>query len=169
MRVALCGIQVLVAEQLLDLAQVCACAQKLGGEDMTKRVGSDALTLGDARGVGVAAKRGGEDRGGEAVAENAKEQGRVIGRRPRGPVVEKQRDKAGMNRQHPLSPALSDPHANQAALEVDVVPVETQQLRAAQTAVGEERQQEPVALGLAGMYSTPNVSATRRVEEAREL
>ena len=127
MRVALCGIQVLVAEQLLDLAQVCACAQKLGGEDMTKRVGSDALTLGDARGVGVAAKRGGEDRGGEAVAENANEQGRVIGRRSRGPVVEQQRDEGGMDRQHTLAAALGDSDPDEPALEIDVVPVQPEQ------------------------------------------
>ena len=148
MRVALCGVEVLVPEQLLDLAQVCACAQKLGGEDMTKRVGSDALALGDARSVGVAAKRGGEDRGGEAVAENANEQGRVIGRRSRGPVVEQQRDEGGMDRQHTLAAALGDSHPDEPALEIDVVPIQHEQLRAAQATVGEEGQEQPVALGL---------------------
>src|ERR1700677_2336401 len=38
-RVALRGVQVLVPEQLLDLAQVSARAQELGGEDVAQRVG----------------------------------------------------------------------------------------------------------------------------------
>ena len=44
-RVALCGVQVLVSEQLLDLAQVRACAQELGREHVAQGVGRDALCL----------------------------------------------------------------------------------------------------------------------------
>jgi hypothetical protein len=40
--VALCGVEVLVPEELLDLAEVRAGAQKLGGEDVAQRVGCDA-------------------------------------------------------------------------------------------------------------------------------
>ena len=48
-RVALRRVQVLVSEQLLDLAQVGARAQQLGGEDVAQRVRGDVLALVDAR------------------------------------------------------------------------------------------------------------------------
>jgi hypothetical protein len=67
MGVALRGVQVLVAEKLLYLAQVRARAQKLGGEDVAERVGGYALALAHAGRLGVTAERGGEDRGGEAA------------------------------------------------------------------------------------------------------
>ena len=44
-RVALRRVEVLVAEQLLDLAQVRARAQELGGEDVPQCVRRDALAL----------------------------------------------------------------------------------------------------------------------------
>jgi hypothetical protein len=58
-------------EQLLDAAQVRTGAEKLCRENVAERVRSDALALGDARCIRVAAKRGREDRGGEAVAETS--------------------------------------------------------------------------------------------------
>jgi hypothetical protein len=103
------------------------------------------------------------------VAENANEQGRVIGRRPRGPVVEQWRDEAGMDRQHALSPALGDPQPDQPALEVDFVPVQAEQLRAAQAAVREECEQEPVALGLTGMHPAPDAIAAWHLEQTPNL
>jgi hypothetical protein len=48
-RVTLRGVQVLVPEQLLDLAQVGARAEQLGGEDVAQRVGGDALAPVHAR------------------------------------------------------------------------------------------------------------------------
>jgi hypothetical protein len=44
-RVALRGVQVLVPEQLLDLSQVGAGAEQLGGEHVTQGVRRDALRL----------------------------------------------------------------------------------------------------------------------------
>ena len=47
-RVALGRVEVLVPEQLLDLAQVRARVQELCGEDVSERVRGDVLTLVDA-------------------------------------------------------------------------------------------------------------------------
>jgi hypothetical protein len=46
-RVALGRVEVLVAEQLLDLAQARAGVEELGGEHMAERVRSDPLALAD--------------------------------------------------------------------------------------------------------------------------
>src|SRR2546429_8685813 len=54
--VALRRVEVLVTEQLLDLAQVRARVQQLGGEHVPKRVRGDALTRADAASGDVAAK-----------------------------------------------------------------------------------------------------------------
>src|SRR5262249_49618519 len=80
-RVALRGVEVLVTEQLLDLAQVGAGGQQLGGEHVTERVGRHAFASRYASGFGVAAKRHRHNRGGETVAEYAREQGRMVARR----------------------------------------------------------------------------------------
>jgi hypothetical protein len=54
--VALGGVEMLVAEQLLDLAQVGADTQQFGGEDVPEPVRRHLLPLGDAGGAGVAEK-----------------------------------------------------------------------------------------------------------------
>ena len=56
-RVALRRVEVLVSEQLLDLAEVRAAAEELGGEDVPERVRRDALALVDAARVDVVAER----------------------------------------------------------------------------------------------------------------
>jgi hypothetical protein len=54
--VALGRVEVLVAQELLDLAQVGAGAQKLRGEDVAQGVGGDSLSLADPCGPHVAQK-----------------------------------------------------------------------------------------------------------------
>jgi hypothetical protein len=49
--------------------------------------------------------------------------------------------------------ALGPADSEQPVLEVDVLPVEAEQLRAAKAGVGEEGEQEPVALALAGVLA----------------
>ncbi len=56
-RVALRRVEVLVPEQLLDLAQVRAGTQELGGENVPERVRRHMLALVDAGGVDVVAER----------------------------------------------------------------------------------------------------------------
>lgn len=55
--VALGRIEMLVPEQLLDLAQVRPSVEELGGEDVPERVRSDALALVDAARIDVVAER----------------------------------------------------------------------------------------------------------------
>ena len=55
-RVALGRVEMLVAQQLLDLAQVCAGAEQLGGEDVPERVWRDALAFVHAARVDVMTK-----------------------------------------------------------------------------------------------------------------
>ena len=74
-----------------------------------------------------------------------------------------------MDRHDPLAAALGLADREQPPLEVDVVPVEPEQLAAAQAGVGEEREQQPVALAPAGMLALPDVVALDRVQQAGEL
>lgn len=60
--VALRGIKMLVPKELLDLTQIGAGTQQLGGEYVPERVWRDSLAGGDAGGVCVAAECGGQDR-----------------------------------------------------------------------------------------------------------
>lgn len=55
-RVSLGRVEVLVAEQLLHLAEVRAGAEKLRGEDVAERVWRHALALADARRSDVVAE-----------------------------------------------------------------------------------------------------------------
>ena len=64
-RVALRGVEVLVAEQVLDLAQVRARVQELRSEHVTERVRRDALALVYAGGIDVVTANLTELRGGE--------------------------------------------------------------------------------------------------------
>jgi hypothetical protein len=73
------------------------------------------------------------------------------------------RDAACGNRRRFTAPRSS------CAFEVDVLPVEPEQLAAAQAGVREEREQEPVALALARVAALPDVVAFGRIEQAAEL
>jgi hypothetical protein len=55
-RIPLGRVEVLVPEQLLDLAQVGAGVEQLGGEDVAERVRRDVLPLADAARVDVVAE-----------------------------------------------------------------------------------------------------------------
>ena len=77
----------------------------------------------------------------EPVALHADED-RVLGQRhARRVVLGEERGERRMDRDRPLPAALRLAHAHQPAREVDVVPVEPEQLAAAQAGVGEEREQ----------------------------
>jgi hypothetical protein len=97
---------VLVPEKLLDLAQVRARAQKLGGEDVAKRVRGDALALAYARRAGVATEGGGKDRGGEASAKHPHEQRGVVAGRAHSHVGEEGRHETGVDWHDPLAAPL---------------------------------------------------------------
>ena len=58
---------------------------------------------------------------------------------PDAEVVDEERLERGMNRDDPLPSALRSAHLAQAPLQVDVVPVESEQLATAEARVGEER------------------------------
>jgi hypothetical protein len=63
----------------------------------------------------------------------------------------------------------SPSHLQQAALEIDVLPVEAEQLASPQPGVCEQCKQEPVALALTVMLSLPDVAALGRAEQPHEL
>jgi hypothetical protein len=73
------------------------------------------------------------------------------------------RDAACGNRRRFTAPRSS------CAFEVDVLPVEPEQLAAAQAGVREEREQKPVALAPAGMVALPYVVALDRLQQPGEL
>src|SRR6266702_279025 len=108
--VALGGVEVFVSEQFLDLAQVRACAQQLGGEYVPERVWGDALALGHASGAGVAEEGLGHDRDREAPALHANEQRRFRVARPELEVVEEERFERGVDWQDALAAAFRLAH-----------------------------------------------------------
>ena len=63
-------------------------------------------------------------------------------------VVDDQRDERRVDWDRPLPTALRLPHSQQPPREIDVIPVEAEQLAAAKTRVGEKREQQPVPLRL---------------------
>jgi hypothetical protein len=71
-----------------------------------------------------------------------------------------------VDRHDALAPALGVADADQAAAEVDVVAAEAEQLRAAQASVGEQREQQAVALWLTGVYALPYALAPGHLEQA---
>ena len=73
-----------------------------------------------------------------------------------------------MDRHDALASALGVAHAEQAPLEVDVVPVEPEQLAAAQAGEGEQGEQQPVALG-SPAYTLPHALAPGHLEQACQL
>jgi hypothetical protein len=70
-----------------------------------------------------------------------------------------------VDRHDALAPALGVADADQAAAEVDVVAAEAEQLRAAQASVGEQREQQAVALWLTGVYALPYALAPGHLEQ----
>lgn len=127
-RVPLRGVEVLVAEQFLDLTEVRAGAQKLRREDVPKRVRGDVLALGDACGARVAEKRLRQDGLREPPPLHADKE-RLLGiARADAEVVDEERLESGVDRHDPLLSALRAPDLEQAAIEVDVLPVEPEQL-----------------------------------------
>lgn len=126
--VALCGVQVLVSEELLDLSEVGVGAQELGGEDVAQRVGGDALSLGHAGRVRVAEERSGEHRWGEPFALHTGEQRRLVQRQSQREILHEQLCERGMQRHDTLTSALGVAYAQQPPVEVDVVPVQAQEL-----------------------------------------
>lgn len=74
-----------------------------------------------------------------------------------------------MDGDRPLPAALRLAHPQQAAGEVDVVPVEPDQLAATEPAVGHHRQEQPVALRLAGEVALPQVATAGLDEQPLQL
>jgi hypothetical protein len=127
-RVALRRVEVLVTEQLLDLAQICASAQEFRREDVPERMRRYALALVDAGGIDVVAERLPELGVMEALALDADEDGLLGQRDARGLVLSEERRERGVDRDRPLPAAFRPPDPQQSPREVDVVPVEPEQL-----------------------------------------
>jgi len=105
----------------------------------------------------------------EPVALHADE-GRLLGEWDASRVVlGKQRRERGVDRDCPLPSALRLAHPEQSAREVDVVPVEPEQLAPAQSAVGHHGEQQPVALGLTAKVPLPQLGAGGLSEQPLEL
>lgn len=83
-----------------------------------------------------------------------------------------------MDGHDPLAAALRLAHVEEPPLHVDVAPVESQELALAQAGIGEEGEQQPVALALAGEVALPDAPvnlerspaepAHEQVEEPRD-
>src|SRR5215217_7885272 len=84
-------------------------------------------------------------------------------------VVDDQRHESGVDRDRSLPAALRLAHLEQAPREVDVVPVEPEQLAAPQTRVGHQREQQAVALRLGMEVPLPDLRSSRGGEQALEL
>jgi hypothetical protein len=84
-------------------------------------------------------------------------------------VVEEERLERGVDRHDPMPAALRLADVEQMPFEVDVLPVECEQLAAAQAGVGEEREQGLVALALAREVALPDVVALDRLQQAGDL
>jgi hypothetical protein len=136
-----------VPEQLLYLPGVLTGPEQLGGEHMPQRVRRDALVPVHARSAGVTAEGGGEERLGESPAEHTKEQCGIVARCAGPRAGEKEWHEAGVDRHDALAPALGFANTDQTPVEIDVVEVQAEQ-RAAQAAVGEQGEQQTIALEL---------------------
>lgn len=159
-----------MAEQFLDLAEVRASAQQLGGEHVAQRVRRDALAVADPGGVGVAAERRRHDRRRQPAAVGASEQRALMPERQAdGEVGVDQRHQRGVEGHDALPAALGSARADQAAVEVEVVPIEGEQFGAAQAAVGEQREHQPVAFVAAGESALPHLTAPRGGEQPAQL
>src|SRR5262249_27514157 len=145
-RVALGRVEVLVAEELLDLAEVRPGAEQLRCEDVTKGVGRDALALGDTCGPRVAEKRLGQDRLRQPPPLHADEERQLGVAGAYLEVLDEERLERGMNRNRPLPATLHLPHRQHAAVQVEVLAVDAEKLAPAEARVGEEREQQTGAL-----------------------
>lgn len=123
-----------MAEELLDLAQVRPGAQELGREDVSERVRGNALALVDAGRVDVVAEDLPELGVVEPVALNTDEDRSLGQRHPRRVVGGEEWRERGMDRDRPLPAALCATHPQQPPGEVDVVPLEPEQLAPSQPA-----------------------------------
>jgi hypothetical protein len=119
-------VEMLVAEQLLDLAKIRSGAEQLGGEDVAEGVRRDALPRGHACGSCIAKKGSGQDRLRQALALYADEERRLRVAGPGLEVLDEERLERGMDGKSPLSATLRLPHLQEPAFEVDVPPVETE-------------------------------------------
>jgi hypothetical protein len=124
--VALGRVEVLVPQQLLDLAQVGPGTEQFRGEDVPERVRRHPLALADPGGSRVAEECLGHDRLREPATLHADEEGRLGISCTDTEVVEEERLERGVDRQDALPAALRPPHLQEAALEVDVCPVEAE-------------------------------------------
>src|SRR5205823_14416726 len=101
---------------------------------------SDALALVHAGRIDVVAEDLPELRVVEPVALHADED-RLLGQRDaRRVVLREERRERGVDRDRALPPALRLPHAEQPAREVDVVPLETEELTPSESRVGHQRE-----------------------------
>jgi hypothetical protein len=128
-------------------------------KDVPERVRGDALALVHAGGVDVAAEDLTELRVVEPVALHADED-RLVGHwDARRVVLGEERRQRGVDRDRPLTAALRSAHSQQPTGEVDVVPLEPEQFAPPQSRVRHQREQEPVALRLAGEVALPKLVA----------
>ena len=148
-----------MAEKLLDLAQVGARVEELGGEHVPEGVRGDALPFVHAARLDVVAEDLAELSDLETPALHANEERLLDERLADLVVVDDQRYERGVDPDRPLPAALRLPHPQQSAQEVDVVPVEAEELAAAKTCVGKEREQQPVPLGRKKSFSASVVPA----------
>lgn len=152
-----------MAEELLDLAEVRAGVQKLGGKHVAERVRRDALARVHARRVDVAAEQLAELRLGKSPALDADEERLFDDRLADAEVVGDKRAEGGVDGDDALAAALGVADAQEAAVQVDVVPIEAEQLGPAEAGVGEEGEQEPVALALAVVLAVPPARSGARM------
>jgi hypothetical protein len=81
----------------------------------------------------------------------------VAQRQARSEVVVEEGDERGVDGHRALAVPLGAPHADQPSAEVDVVPVQAEELGTAQAAVGEQGEQQAVALAAAREVALPDV------------
>src|SRR6266545_4882267 len=74
-----------------------------------------------------------------------------------------------MDRNNALPSTLRLAHLEQAPLEVDVIPVESEQFAASQPGVGEEGEHEEITLALAREVALPDVGLVDGGEEPAEF
>jgi hypothetical protein len=117
---------VLVTQELLDLAEVRPGAKELRGEHVAEGVRGHAFALDHTRGTRIAKERLGEDRLRQPLAVHADEERRFAVAGTDLEVLDEERLERGMDGEGPLTAALRLPYPQQAALEVDILPVETE-------------------------------------------
>src|SRR6266511_630474 len=136
---------------------------------MPERMRRDALALVDAGRIHVVAERLAELGVVEPVALHTDED-RLLGERDAGRVVlGEERRERGVDWDRPLPAAFRASDAEQTTREVDVVPVEPEQLTPAQTGIRHQREQQPVALCLAREVALPELIAAGLNEQPLEL